>query len=353
MTLKEKLDIMVDEGWLVSQVHPREDLTIYNYSQKTQYESHWTPDTLMARGLVLDGMGNIIARPFPKFFNASEVAEQIPAEPFEVYEKMDGSLGIFFWYNGNPYVASRGSFTSEQAVRARKMLEKLPYHLLLQNHTYMFEIIYPENRIVVDYGDAEKVVLLGAIHTPSGAEMPREVLEIRLGDHFELVNRYHFTESWDHLKSRNEPNMEGYVLRYTNGFRVKVKFEEYVRLHRIITNVSNVDIWETLSSGRSFTEFLEKVPDEFYEWVRGVENSLREAHAEILWDAHELMNRVAAKIGHGAERKLWALEMEGEKLRPIVFNFLDGNFGRAHAAAWRIVKPKWSKPFFQVREAAN
>ena len=89
MKYKEKLDALVEEGWLISQVHPTLDLTIYNYSPKTQYERYWTEDTLAVRGLVLDSKGNIVARPFGKFFNAEEVKPaDIPSGPFEVYEKI-------------------------------------------------------------------------------------------------------------------------------------------------------------------------------------------------------------------------------------------------------------------------
>lgn len=144
---KVRLDQLVDEGWLISQVHPTLDLTIYNYSQKTQYESYWTPETLMCRGLVMNSAGKVVARPFGKFFNSSEHApEEIPELPFEVYEKMDGSLGIFFWYSNEsglyPVFASRGSFTSDQAVKGWEMLQKLPYRELAYGHTHMFEIIY-------------------------------------------------------------------------------------------------------------------------------------------------------------------------------------------------------------------
>jgi RNA ligase len=135
--MKGILDGLVEEGWLISQEHPTLDLTIYNYSQKTQFESNWTEWTLMCRGLVVNSKGDIVARPFSKFFNWEEVANTIPASgSYEVYEKMDGSLGIFFWYADektetlHPVFASRGSFTSDQAVKGWEMLQKLPYREL-------------------------------------------------------------------------------------------------------------------------------------------------------------------------------------------------------------------------------
>jgi T4 RnlA family RNA ligase len=339
---KETLDELVREGWLISQEHPTLDLTIYNYSQKTQYEGYWTPETLAARGLVLNSEGEIVARTFAKFFNASEVPDQIPNLPFEVYEKMDGSLGIFFFYNGTCVFASRGSFTSEQAVKGWELLKKTNYDLLSAGVTYMFEIIYPENRIVLDYGDSEKLVLLGAIETKSGVEVSRSKLEDIYGYDFELVKKYNVKDSWEHLRSQNEPNREGYVIRFSNGYRIKVKFEEYVRLHRIITQVSNVAIWERLKNNEPLDELLEKVPDEFYDWVRNTQRELHYEHSEILWEAHEEFEKVSRRLGKDT-RKEYALAIADHPLKSIIFRFLDGR--SADDIAWKMVRPTWCKPF--------
>ena len=85
-----------NDGWLLSQNHPTLPLIIWNYSQTTQYENYWDEITLSCRGLVTDDKGNIVAKPFDKFFNIEEGKFE-PTEKFEVWEKMDGSLGIVFW----------------------------------------------------------------------------------------------------------------------------------------------------------------------------------------------------------------------------------------------------------------
>ena len=84
-------------GLLYKQTHPTLDLTIWNYSPKVQYEGLWDDITMQCRGLVTNSNGDVIARPFKKFFNYEEhKPEELPNEYFEVYEKMDGSLGIVF-----------------------------------------------------------------------------------------------------------------------------------------------------------------------------------------------------------------------------------------------------------------
>ena len=349
---KEKLDQMVEEGWLISQVHPTLDLTIYNYSQKTQYDGYWNEITLSARGLVMNSRGEIVARPFKKFFNAEEVKDQIPLDPFEVYEKMDGSLGIFFWYADDnaeklqPVFASRGSFTSEQAVKGWEMLKKLPYHNLHFGYTHMFEIIWPANRIVVDYGDRESLVLLGIIKTSDGTEVPRKNIEEQLSDSFELVNAYDLEDSWQALKDLNKPNQEGYVLRFANGFRVKVKFEDYVKLHRIVTQISNIDIWERLKDGNSFDDILEMVPDEFFDWIRQWEKALQFGYVMKEKEAQKYFQQLSEDADtlstSRKDQAIWIFNNAPKEFQGVLFHMLDDK--DYSQVIWKMLRPEWSKP---------
>lgn len=141
---KNKIDELVDTGYLNRQKHPSKDLYILKYSRNCQYEKKWDEITLMARGLVVDGDYNIIARPFKKFFNIEEhnISELPLKEGFEVFEKMDGSLGIVFFYEGEWHMATSGSFISDQAVKGKELLESKNLNKLDKSKTYLFEIIY-------------------------------------------------------------------------------------------------------------------------------------------------------------------------------------------------------------------
>jgi RNA ligase len=173
MNTKELNQLIADDYINVNK-HPTADLYIYNYSQKAQYDRVWNETTLACRGLILDGNYQVIARPFQKFFNLGEFENQVvPNDFFEVFEKMDGSLGILYWIENKPHIATRGSFVSEQSKVATEMLytqyaEVIP--LLDKSKTYLFEIIYPENRIVLDYGNERKLVLLAIVDTETGIE---------------------------------------------------------------------------------------------------------------------------------------------------------------------------------------
>jgi hypothetical protein len=120
----------------------------------------------------------IVARPFAKFFNYGTPQAVIPAEPFVVTEKIDGSLGILYYLDGEPHIATRGSFTSEQAARARRCCASYEIEWT-PGTTPLFEIVYPENRIVVDYGDRRELVLLAAIDHATGRDAPLPLLSGR------------------------------------------------------------------------------------------------------------------------------------------------------------------------------
>ena len=145
---KKTLDKYVEEGWIIRKSHPYLPLSIYNYSQKTQYEKYWDDITLMCRGVITDdSTGKIIIKPFPKFFNYEELKiNDIPWETSEyiyLQEKMDGSLGISFNYGGEWILSTRGSFTSDQAIKGLEILRS-KYNLDSFNplFSYILEIIY-------------------------------------------------------------------------------------------------------------------------------------------------------------------------------------------------------------------
>ena len=82
---------------LVFPVEGDAGLRLYCYTRHCVYERAWSPVTVMARGLILDHRrAQVVATPFPKFFNVGESGGAIPDRPFEAFEKVDGSLIVIF-----------------------------------------------------------------------------------------------------------------------------------------------------------------------------------------------------------------------------------------------------------------
>ncbi len=134
-----------------------------------------------------------------------------------------------------------------------------------------FEIIYPENRIVVDYNGLEELVVLGVVETATGKECNYDEMA---SEGFVLVKKYDGIKDYSTLKSMIANDAEGYVIRFSNGDRMKIKGEEYLRLHKIMTNVSTTAVWEILSSGGDIDAILKDVPDEFYKKIKSYVSTL-------------------------------------------------------------------------------
>ena len=340
--MKYDLNILADyisKGLVVAQKHPTLPLAIFNYSRECQYNGMWDDITLNCRGLVLDTEGNVIAKPFPKFFNYEEhKPEDIPNEYFEIYEKMDGSLGIFFYYEGEWHMATRGSFTSEQAIKGMEIAKKYNYDkICVPGYTYLFEIIYPENRIVVDYGKEERLVLLGVMNR-RGEEFPYEEM---VDEGWDIVMKYKtWGEDWETLKKEISKDNEGYVIRFSGGMRMKIKGDEYVRLHKILTNFSTKDIWELLRNNEQLEPFLERVPDEFDIWVKEVVRDLQTRYDNILKDYRIIMDDI-----YDTDKKVFAERAKRYPHPSLLFALYDGKNESAYDYVWKLLKPKYEKPF--------
>lgn len=331
----EILTDYLERGLLYKQTHPNYPLTIWNYSEKVQYETLWDEVTLSCRGLVTDEVGDICARPFKKFFNIEE-GKHTPTSNFEVFEKVDGSLGILFNYKGEWIFASRGSFSSDQSVKFKEIfLSKYQTSVLDPCYTYLFEIIYPENIIVVRYDGLEDVILLGKIHTQSGQESDIE----NLRDTLNVVKKYDGISDYNILKNMVESNREGFVVRFSNGQRIKIKGEEYIRLHKILTNISTTSIWEIVSNKGDITTILKDVPDEYFNKIQDFVQDLHSKFESIRKNYFDLHDTIIEKVG--TDRKLYALECIKYKNPNLLFAILDNK--DISSSIWRILKPKFEK----------
>ncbi len=336
----EVLQSLVKDGYLIARPHPTADLLIWNYTPKTQYEHYWTPETLLCRGLITHLDGTVVARAFEKFFNYEEITEPLPLEPFTVTEKMDGSLGILFVLNDKPQIATRGSFTSEQAIRANRILQERYSDFHFQSdYTYLFEIVYPENRIIVNYGTQEDLILLAVIVTETGAEIDIHSDALKNTWPFPLVKRFDGISDITQLRKLEQENAEGFVVRFESGLRVKMKFAEYVRLHRIITHVSARVIWDLLRTNQSLEPLLERVPDEFYMWVKRTREDLIQRFNAIEAQCRVVVNRVE----HLPTRKEQAMIVTKANYPGIVFAMLDKK--NYQDMIWKLLYPEAARPF--------
>jgi RNA ligase len=284
--------------------------------------------------LVLDTDGNVIARPFPKFFNYGDPQiGEIPIEPYTVTEKLDGSLGIVYRLEGVPHIATRGSFTSDQAIKGTAMLrEQELAHF--DGITALFEIVYPENRIVVDYGGQTALTLLAAIDNATG-------LDTALPYYTGPKVQHHGEVSLETLTTHDRPNCEGYVVAFQSGLRVKVKHAEYVRLHKIVTGINARFVWESMRAGDDLTTLLTGIPDEIYQWVDNTRRQIQFDYDELEAAALTVFTQRPLDV----ERKEIAAYFLGSSASPsVMFSMLDG---KDYAdIIWKAIRPEALTPTY-------
>jgi len=263
-----------------TQVHPTAPYIIHNYTDSCTWDRVWNNSTMTCRGLITHAVtGEIIARSIPKFFNWDQ--EEAPtlklSDRVFVVDKMDGSLGILYpMPDGSMAVATRGSFTSDQARWATEWLRLVTKVYRWKpdpDYTYLFEIIYPENRIVVDYGTREDITFLMKIHNETGKAVHADH---SLPGAIPVAHRYEALTTWgDALSAEPRHNAEGFVIDILDtSLRVKIKYEDYKRLHRYVTGINERHVWEAVMGHKDLKAEFEGAPDEFHDWVQEVADKL-------------------------------------------------------------------------------
>jgi RNA ligase len=324
--------------------HPTGCATLYNYTDAAQYDQVWNAATLACRGLIVDSHGTVIARPWAKFFNYAEL-DSFPDGPVEVTDKLDGSLGIIHRDpdTAEPVIATRGSFSSEQAQHGTEIL-RTRYRDFNPGPatTYLVEIIYPQNRIVCDYDGLDDLVLLGAVDIATGVDVRLcEAAETWPGP---VVHVFPYTAISEAASASDRPGREGVVVHHlATGTRTKLKQADYVHLHKLISGLSTTMVWDHLASGAGIDELVGRVPDEFYPWIKAVSNDLIDEYQRFereLQDLHaDLIARVATIADGREQRRTYAglALASGHRLAHSLFRLYDGR--SIDAEVWDAVKP--------------
>ncbi len=240
---KEEFRVM-EKDWYV----------VINYAVAFEDTFQWDANDLVGtavrrecRGLIFDGeTGNLISRPYHKFFNAGEKEEtQLNKinlyEPHVVLEKLDGSMIRPIPTKEGFRLATKAGVT-DVAMNAEVFIADKPHyaHLihkcLLMNATPIFEWCSRKNRIVVDYPE-DQLILTGMRYNDTGKYVDYQVMVdyatawgipvVKAVDGLAVQNIELFVKQvreWD--------DGEGVVLRFDTGHMVKVKADDYVLRHK-------------------------------------------------------------------------------------------------------------------------
>lgn len=337
----------IGAGHVRQQVHPSEPLAILNYTELCSYQEAWTPVTLACRGLIYrTDTGEVVARGFEKFFNYGQAgAPTIPLDTSVIVtDKADGSLGIVYPLpSGGWAVATRGSFASEQALHATALLNsRYAGYRPRPELTTLVEVIYPGNRIVLDYGELDDLVLLGGQPLAGGMPVPAASMQAAYGWPGPATSTLLVGSFAEALALPSRPAKEGVVvLNLLTGDMVKIKEPVYVELHRIVTNLTARKIHDHLVAGKPIADFTAPLPDEFHPWCTQVADDIEQAvnveglrlqagfdlvvaglQAQYGWSAQQMstdrQSRRVFALKVGGRPDSWAMfaQLDGRDIRP-------------------------------------
>ena len=248
-----------------------------------------------------------------------------------VQEKLDGSLiKITKDQKHGLVITSKASFESDQARMAKEIVDENNYNFK-EGWTYHFELIHPDNQIVLNYGDERKLVLLAIIDNRTGKDIDIYSDELK----FEKPKLYSYETLLD-VNTLNKNGLhEGVVVNY-GSYRLKYKTDEYIRLHRIVTAFTPKRVWEALSSGQRMDRM--NIPEEFIKWLNETENELLAKYNELL----NKINQAVAETQNMTNKEIALSDDEAIKeMREYIFAIRSGK--DIKAKVWKAIKPKGEK----------
>lgn len=325
-------------------------LAIYTYTDQCVFGNAWDDITRNARGHIYDlQTGECVAFPFPKFFNLGENDEARPEnfpwdQPYEICEKMDGWLGVLYRHEGRFKVSSRGSFHSSGATWATKFIRPFDLSCLPDEATLCFEIIHPEHKIILNYESKQTLVILAAFHRLTGQEYPRAaVAEWAQEIGLPLVPMLGHLSLEDMLglqKARQD--FEGFVIRFADGRRAKVKTQWYLDIARIMADLTPISVWQAMRGGKVQHTYFERLPEELRPLAEKYQAVLEGQYARMLLDIDHVAGPILQQFGDDRRALAQHLDSRKEELghcKTAVFLLLDGKRDRLEQLIMKTIYP--------------
>lgn len=237
------------------------------------------------RSVVIDVKNNcLVLTPFRKFRNLNEGEETLyenvmkriqTAKCVEISNKLDGSMQAARYYEGKIVMSGSQSLDTENSWRLndgyRMLMEKRGYQMMLKDHpdkTFIFEYISQRDAHVVKY-DVEGLFLIGIRDVRDGKESSyKDVIEMaeRYGIPATEIYKKTLDEIVGELDSKKSNEAEGFVINI-DGFKVKVKYNDYVYMHKLLSAISSVNVVIQNVAEDTFDDMISKVPKAYRDRV--------------------------------------------------------------------------------------
>lgn len=330
--LKEKpfcLNIKEEEGFYM-----------FSYNQLESVKSN---DIVKeSRGIILDSINEWlpVCYAFNRFYNYGEThSEDLSKSKYlNFFEKVDGSI-IKIWYDrNNKWRISTNNSINAYTTPLKEGLSvngeespktfgdlvlrsiKIPHHYffdtLNKNHTTIFEVVSPFNKVVIEYKECE-LYYLGERDNVTYEEFYFKDKADALG--CKTPKKYTFLNLKDCVdKASTLPfNEEGFVVCDENFKRVKIKSTSYINAHHLKNN-------GIISRKRAFNLILDGEMSEFITYYPEYEEAFLNLKIEI----DELLKEISKyeliirnKMKNNESRKDIAEYINTKVKRRIVRNY--------------------------------
>lgn len=288
-------------------------------------DSFSDPYRLECRGIKFDLDGNLIGRPFHKFFNYGQklITYDWP-KPHRIMTKMDGSMVHSCIINNAVRLCTRMGIT-EQSTAAEEILNERQIFLLrdlnLHGYNAIFEYTAPDNRIVIDY-EEKKLTLLAIRNIQTGSYYRFSYTEDAF-DHIEEHNLSLADNNIDQIKEETT-GIEGYVVAWPDGTYVKIKTNEYCQMHRAVSFFEREDMILPIILNSQCDDLYPNLSIDRAERLFAFESATMKDYLRYINDVKE---RVEFFKKSGDTRKDFALYVNARYpagIRAAYFSALDG-----------------------------
>ena len=345
-------------------------LAIYKYSPSfqsqffTDEDAHWVR---WCRGLVYDhDADRVVCCPMPKFFGHQTFThatlwEMVQENNYTVSRKVDGSCVLVWYYDGTWQFTTLFSFDSEQAMVAKHMALEMGVgdDIFNKGSTQIFEVVYPENHIIVDYGEETSLTYITSFDNDTGREYLDESYmgsESPIG----MVGQHcpHLTLGELHRLVETQFDVEGYVLTHypeNAKFAVRVKFKTswYFEQSGFMSRVHAFGLVEAC-----YWSYKNR-QSHILAWAEKMDHSFSNVHQQSHMPALDLVHRVkhvhasvnrlvkalhlaASGLGHLPTRKEQALEIQKlrahHRIKAALFCALDGKDEGVISNCWEALR---------------
>jgi RNA ligase len=293
------------------------------YTAEAQYGGDFTEIEKACRGLVIRNDGQIMALPMPKFFNLGEPqCPPLPDEPYTVWEKIDGSLAIF-WFDGDFWRCNtKGSFYNPYTEAALEYWYAGSYDdLFPTRYTAMCEVVLEDDEMQRAVEKSPGLYLIAMRDNYSGKDVPLDEAPLELVDHAKPIDA-----DIDTLLERKQEKegVEGWVVRFESGFRVKIKTTWYLRIFRLIQSLTPKNIREMMLEAGE--DWISEFPDDLRPEAVAIQEEIEadlQAKLERIYDAYKQVADIETRkkyalivLDKWPDISTWLFRLRDGKFRP-------------------------------------